>query len=296
MRLATVHDLELPSKRRVRVREYAGSGAPVVLLHGLLDSSEGWHSVASRSERHCFAVDLPGFGGSTCPPYDRIGRYARDVGQALDALGLDRYVLVGHSFGGAVATALVEQRPHEVAGLLLIAPVGYGRIGLAELASQPGIRQAIQAGLPLALTNPVAMSAIYSLWVANGRRPDRALVDRCRREAFRVVGGARQALRTIVRCGIDKRAFFRRRVRYDGPVVALWGDRDRLVPVRHSYRVYTTFPQADVHVWNGMGHHPQHERSGPFCALLERVCRVAEAEPVAPVLPLSEPAAGDAAA
>ena len=290
MRLANVRDLELPSKRRIRVREYPGSGTPVVLLHGLLDSSEGWHSVAGRSERPCFAIDLPGFGGSTCPPYDRIGRYARDVGQALDVLELDRYVLVGHSFGGAVATALCEQRPDEVAGLLLIAPVGYGRIGLAELASQPGIRHAINGWLPLALTNPVAMTAIYSLWVANGRRPDRALVDRCRREAFRVVGGARQALRTIVRCGIDRRAFFRRRVRYHGPVVTLWGDRDRLIPVRHAYRVHTTFPQADVHVWERMGHHPQHERTGPFCALVERVCREAEARPGV----VARPAAGTA--
>ena len=262
----------------MRVREYSGSGTPVVLLHGLLDSSEGWHEVASRSERPCYAIDLPGFGGSTCPPYERIGSYARDVGLVLDRLGLDRYVLVGHSFGGAVASALVEQRPDDVAALVLIAPAGYGRIALAELAATPGIRQLVQAGLPLALTNPVAMTAIYGLWVANGRRPDRALMDRCRKDAFRVIGGARQALRTIVRCGIDKRAFFRRRLDFDGPVVALWGDRYRLVPVRHSDRVLTTFPQADVQVWEGMGHHPQRERIRPFTALLERACRAAEAD------------------
>ena len=259
------------------MREYPGSGTPVVLLHGLLDSSEGWHDVALRSERPCYAIDLPGFGGSTCPPYERIASYARDVARALDKLGLERYVLVGHSFGGAVATALSEQRGEDVAALVLIAPAGYGRIALAELCSQPGVRQLIQAGLPLALTNPVAMSAIYSLWVANGRRPDKALVDRCRKDAFRVVGGARQALRTIVRCGIDKRAFFRRRVEYGGPVVALWGDRDRLVPVRHANRVHTTFPQADVMVWQGMGHHPQRERIRPFCALIERTCTMADA-------------------
>ena len=292
MREPTVSDLEVASHRQIRVRGYAGSGTPVVMLHGLLDSSEGWEAVASRSDRPCYAVDLPGFGGSTCPPYERIASYARDVGRAIERLGLDRYVLVGHSFGGAVATALCEQRPHEVASLVLTAPVGWGRIPLAELGSQPGIREVVRAGLPLALTNPVAMSMIYSLWVANGRRPDKALVDRLRSDAFRVVGGYRQALRTIVRCGIDKRAFFRRRVDYDGPVVALWGDRDRLVPVRHAHRVYVTFPQADVQVWQGMGHHPQRERIRPFCALIERACRDADASPV--VVPL-RPAAGAAA-
>ena len=285
MPLAAVHDVELAPKRLVRVREYEGTGTPVVMLHGLLDSSEGWHEVASRSERHCYAIDLPGFGGSTCPRYERIASYARDVGRALDSLGLDRFVLVGHSFGGAVATALTEQRPDQVGGLVLMAPAGYGRIALAELAARPIVQTAMQAALPLALANPLAMSAIYSFWVANGWRPDETLLGRCRREAFKVVPGARQAVRTIVRCGIDQRAFFRREIDYDGPVFALWGTRDRLVPVRHAQRVLRPFPHADVHMWEGMGHHPQRERIRPFCALVERACRAADGLPARPDWP-----------
>src|SRR4051794_695653 len=122
MRPATVFDIQIPAKRSIRVREYAGSGTAVVFLHGLLDSSEGWHQVASRPQRPCFCVDLPGFGGSTCPPYERIGSYARDVGHAIDELGLDRFVLVGHSFGGAVAPPPAEERPPPGAALLPIAP------------------------------------------------------------------------------------------------------------------------------------------------------------------------------
>jgi pimeloyl-ACP methyl ester carboxylesterase len=246
------------------------------MLHGLLDSSEGWHEMATCSKRHIFAIDLPGFGGSTCPRYERIASYARDVGRALDELGLERYVLVGHSFGGAVATALTEQRPDQVSSLLLVAPAGYGRIGLAEFAARPVVSAAFQAGLPLALVNPLTMSAIYSFWVANGIRPDNSLIGRCRRQAFKVVPGARQAVRTIVRCGIDERAFFRREIAYEGPVTALFGTRDRLVPVRHAQRILRPFPDADVQVWDGLGHHPQRERIRPFTALLDRVCRLGE--------------------
>ena len=276
MRTPRVHDVELGSNRRIRVRHYDGAGTPVVLLHGLLDSSEGWHGLASPAGRAFYAVDLPGFGGSTCPRYERIASYARDVGRAVDALGLDRFVLVGHSFGGAVATALTEQRPHQVASLVLAAPAGYGRIALAELATRRLFQHAVQAALPLALANPFTMSAIYSFWVANGLRPDETLLGRCRKDAFRVVPGARQAVRTIVRCGIDQRAFFRREIDFDGPVTALWGTRDRLVPVRHAQRVLRPFPHADVQVWEGMGHHPQHERIRPFGALVERACLAAE--------------------
>src|ERR671911_958149 len=149
MRVAAVHDVELAPKRRIRAREYDGDGTPVVYLHGLLDSSDGWHEVASRSTRPAFALDLPGFGGSTCPRYERIASYARDVGRALDGLGLDRFTLVGHSFGGAVATALTEQRPDQVASLALLAPAGFGRIAIAELAANRLVTHAFQATLPL---------------------------------------------------------------------------------------------------------------------------------------------------
>ena len=276
MRLTAVHDVELGPKCRIRAREYGGDGTPVVYLHGLLDSSDGWHEVATRSDRPSFAIDLPGFGGSTCPRYERIASYARDVGRALDELGVERFTLVGHSFGGAVATALTEQRPDQIAALALVAPAGFGRIALAELAARPLVSHAFQATLPLALVNPLAMGAIYSFWVANGLRADDDLISRCRRQAFKVVPGARQAVRTIVRCGIDESAFFRREIAYDGTVVGLWGTRDRLVPVRHAQRMLRPFPHADVQIWEGMGHHPQRERPGQFCALIDRVCRAAD--------------------
>lgn len=276
MRLTAVRDVELAPKRRIRAREYCGEGTPVVYLHGLLDSSEGWHETATRSPRPSLALDLPGFGGSTCPRYERIGSYARDVGRALDELGADRFVLVGHSFGGAVATALTEQRPDQVASLVLVAPAGYGRIGLAEFAARPLVNYGFQFGLPLALVNPVAMSAIYAFWVSNGMRADDDLIGRCRKQAFQVVPGARQAVRAIVRCGLDRRAFFRREVDFGGPVTGLWGTRDRLVPVRHAQRMLRTFPHADVQIWEGMGHHPQRERAKQLCALVERACRAAD--------------------
>jgi pimeloyl-ACP methyl ester carboxylesterase len=54
--------------------------------------------------------------------------------------------------------------------------------------------------------------------------------------------------------------FHRRRVRFDGPVFAVWGDRDRLVSPSHRSGVLTAFPKASIDVWAGMGHHPIRER------------------------------------
>jgi pimeloyl-ACP methyl ester carboxylesterase len=72
--------------------------------------------------------------------------------------------------------------------------------------------------------------------------------------------GARTAIAAIAAASGSQRALYRRRVRYDGPVHALWGQHDRLVPVAHADGVRRAFPQAEVAVWQGMGHHPQHER------------------------------------
>ncbi|MGO9790661.1 MAG: hypothetical protein ACLP8S_14550, partial [Solirubrobacteraceae bacterium] len=88
--------------------------------------------------------------------------------------------------------------------------------------------------------------------------------------AFSVAPGALSANRTIAAAGHAQTAYFRRRVAYDGPVRALWGERDRLVPVAHIGGLRRALPQADVTVWSAMGHHPQRERPVELSAYVER--------------------------
>jgi len=95
MRSPSVSSVRLPGDRRLTVRGWEGTGDPLVLLHGLLDCSEGWSSLVKRTERPCFAIDLPGFGGSDLPEESRIDSYARDVGCALERLAIRGCTLVG---------------------------------------------------------------------------------------------------------------------------------------------------------------------------------------------------------
>jgi pyruvate dehydrogenase E2 component (dihydrolipoamide acetyltransferase) len=111
------------------------SGAPVVLVHGFGGDKNSWLFVQQPlSEEHAVhAVDLPGHGAS-----------GRDVGDGslagladvlvgfLDALGISRVHLVGHSLGGAVVAAAARSVPEKVASLTLLAPVGYGPDADAE--------------------------------------------------------------------------------------------------------------------------------------------------------------------
>jgi pimeloyl-ACP methyl ester carboxylesterase len=179
------------------------------------------------------AFDLPGFGGSDAPARGSIAGYAQDVAEGLAVLGIERYTLVGHSLGGAVATALAERDPASVAALVLPAPAGFGRIHLAEAVSIPGVRNLIQLSVPMALSSRLAVTAGYMTMVTNGAAPDRGLVERVTTRGRELVAGAREGTRAVVGAGRAEDAFHRRRIDYHGPIFAIWGDRDRLVPLSH---------------------------------------------------------------
>ena len=270
--MANVIAVELPGGRHLSLEHWPGDGAPLVLLHGLLDCAVGWKHLARMIDRPCYAFDLPGFGDSDCPTRNRISAYAEDVQAALAALDVHDFTLVGHSLGGAVATALAERLPDDVAALVLIAPAGFGRIHLAEAIQLPGVRTLVRHGLPLALMNPVSALGVYMAVVGNGHLPDPELVARLRKNAHRWAPGAECANEAIMAAGRSSGAFYRRELEYHGPVLALWGDRDRLVPLAHRDGVLTALPQAQVSVWKGMGHHPQRERPRELAEFIEAAC------------------------
>jgi pyruvate dehydrogenase E2 component (dihydrolipoamide acetyltransferase) len=245
----------------------------VVVLHGLLDSSEGWDALSSALDCGVVAFDLPGFGRSDSAANDTITSYAEDIANGLEMLGVERCVLVGHSLGGAVATAVAELMPASVAALVLLAPVGFGRIRLAEACSLPVIRNLVQATLPWALCSRGAVTAAYLTMVTNGRLPKSEVVDRVTRNGRRLVPSTRAAVRAIADAGRGEQAFTRRRVGYRGPVVAVWGARDRLVPSSHRHAVLAALPQARIQIWPGIGHHPIGERLDALAGLIADAAR-----------------------
>jgi pimeloyl-ACP methyl ester carboxylesterase len=102
-------------------------GTPIVFVHGLSSWMGFWeHQVGELSrDRRVMALDLPGFGASGRPdaPYSPPW-YADVVLGWLDGLGVDRFVLVGHSMGGQVAITVALRSPDRVERLVLSAPAG----------------------------------------------------------------------------------------------------------------------------------------------------------------------------
>ena len=106
-----------------------GDGSlPVVFVHSLAGNTQQWSAQLNhiRTTRRAVALDLRGHGQSL-PPEN--GDYAiesmvQDIQMVIDQLGIERFILVGHSMGGSVAGAYAGVYPERVAGLLLVDPSG----------------------------------------------------------------------------------------------------------------------------------------------------------------------------
>ncbi|MFB4302310.1 alpha/beta fold hydrolase [Actinomadura sp. NTSP31] len=107
---------------RTRYRAWGASGTAVVLVHGAFESADTWSRVAPLlAARHrVYALDLTGWGYSERRgPFDTAHQAAQLLG-FLDAMGLDRAALVGHSSGAGVIAAAALKAPGRAAGLVFL--------------------------------------------------------------------------------------------------------------------------------------------------------------------------------
>src|SRR5882724_554784 len=122
----------------------AGTGPPVVLIHGMINSSRHWEEVALRlAHTHTvIAPDLIGHGDSATPRGDySLGAHAASIRDLLAAMGIGRATIVGHSLGGGVAMQFFYQFPQRTERLALISSGGLGHevSPLLRTAAIPGI-------------------------------------------------------------------------------------------------------------------------------------------------------------
>jgi glutathione S-transferase len=107
------------------------SALAVVFVHGLAGNAGHWEAQLRHlsTSRRAVAIELRGHGGSAAPAKGdyALEALAEDVAAGVDALGLGRFVLVGHSIGGGVALAYAAAHPERVAGLFLVDPMSDAR-------------------------------------------------------------------------------------------------------------------------------------------------------------------------
>jgi pimeloyl-ACP methyl ester carboxylesterase len=250
----------------------AGAGDPVILLHGLGHASGTWAEVLPPLARHfrVFAVDMLGCGRSDKPRIDyhlwALATYTRHF---MDAVGIERAHLVGHSHGGGIAMHTAWQYPERVQRLALVSTGGLGREinPLLRLMSLPG--------------SSLALAGIASpAWVQMMRRYrfDRmaAPLAREKLEMWGRLGQAesRRALLRMLRSVCNLRgqrvSALERLPEMRQPVLLLWGERDRTLPAAHARRAALLIQNCQLEVIPGCKHYPSLEQPETVATLLKQ--------------------------
>lgn len=259
--------------RRIFVTE-AGSGDPVVLLHGggagATGASNYSRNIDALAERFRVIVpDMPGYGASTkgIDQRDPFGDLGRAVGGLLDALGIARAHLVGNSYGGAAALRCALDRPEVVDRLVLMGPGGVGTTrglptkGLGELLayytgdgpSRDKLERFIREYL--VADGAAVPDELIDLRYAASIDPEVVADPPLRRPT-----GA-GALRTLLRMDFTRD---RRLRELAAPTLVIWGADDRVNRPEGGITLQRTIPRCDLLLVAGTGHWVQWERAALF--------------------------------
>jgi pimeloyl-ACP methyl ester carboxylesterase len=261
--------------RRVIYR-VAGSGPPVVLIHGMLNSSSHWRSVAlSLADRYMvIAPDLIGHGDSAAPRGDySLGAHAASIRDLLAAIGVERATIVGHSLGGGVAMQFFYQFPQRVERLVLISSGGLGR------EVKPTLRTAALPGVSALLSLTIRPRLLGALAGAGKRLRDRDVYAGVYLQAIARAlrplenADARQAFLHTLRAVIDVHgqrvsATDRLYLLESLPTMIVWGERDNTIPLSHGLSAHEAIPHSRFCTLAGAAHFPHLEDPDGLSQLL----------------------------
>lgn len=260
---------------------------PVVLIHGasvnLLDMKLALGEDLAKTRR-VIMVDRPGRGYSTRPEDGwKLDRQARLIRNAVKASGVERPIVVGQSFGGAVALSYALQFQDELAGLVLLAPVShewpggvawYNRVSgwpiagvlfrrlvipvYAPIAARPGVEKSFAPDA--APEGYYEKAGITLLFRAKDFRANAEDIRRLKPQIVAMSGGY-GALKV--------------------PTAVLAGDQDRTVsPKIHAAALAREIEGVDYTILEGTGHALHHAQKGRIMEAINRVSERAAATPM----------------
>ncbi len=245
-------------------------GIPVIFIHGLSGCWQNWLEQLPyfAAGRRTIAVDLPGFGQSEMPAQDiSMTNYATAIDGLMNELGIDAAQIVGNSMGGFIGAELAIQHPARVERLVLVAAAGlsiesirterttglrhraenivfFGLGHVASRSQQVALRARLRAALllivaahPSKLPGPLAAQQV----LGSGKP------------------GFSDALEAMCRYPLRDRL-----EKISCPTLIIWGDKDRLVPLKDAAIFEKLIPDSRKIVYKDTGHVSMMERPARF--------------------------------
>ena len=245
-----------------------------MLLHGVGTSAAEWRWVLPALARNhlVYAVDLPGYDGSSEPSDYSPAFTARFIGAFLDAVGVERAVVVGNSFGGLVALHLALSDPGRVYALVLADSAGLGQavnLGIVGL-TLPGSGQLVAAwestppgAFQRAFRRALLMFArpwqIPPMWLAGQYK-----VAQVRNFTQTTL----QSLRTAVGVMGQREVLLDRLPSLQMPTLVVWGIEDRVIPCWQANAAIARLEKGTLKLISDCGHLPHVEQPERFVSIL----------------------------
>jgi len=247
LRFATI---QLATGPRLRYATQGDAdGIPVVFLHGWPDS---WFSFSRvlpllPPRLRAFVPDQRGYGDSDRPASGyAIDDFATDVVAFLDAVGVERAAIVGHSFGSFVARRVAIASPARVSRLVLI--------GTGVSAGTPPVREA-QASLR-ELADPVTVDFARAFQAGTAHAPlPASFFERIVEESMKLPSRLWRELLDALLAYADADDL----ARITPPTLLLWGEHDALFPRQDQDRLAASIRGAELRIYRGIGHCPNWE-------------------------------------
>jgi pimeloyl-ACP methyl ester carboxylesterase len=249
-----------------------GSGSPLIFIHGLSGCWQNWLEnipYFARSHR-VIAMDLPGFGQSEMPAKDiSISGYADTIDALMTELDIETAQIVGNSMGGFIGAELAIQHPARVERLVLVAAAGLS-IEYIRTQRNKGLRHQAEniaffylgwlaSRSHIVATRRRLRSALLLLVAAHPAKLPPALT--IEQVAGSGKPGFSDALDAMCRYPLRDRL-----EKVSCPTFIVWGDKDRLVPVKDAFVFEKLIPDARVVVYKDTGHVTMMERPARFNA------------------------------
>jgi len=246
-----------------------GAGEPVVMIHGIADSTYSWHQNAQALVDAGFRVilvDQPGFGRSAIPATGwtySVENQAEAVLRVVNRLGIDRFQLVGHSLGGGESLYLAWRHGDRITRVAVVSPVSqrtscpFG-IGTDIVAFAAGTRW---------FTSRALRSAYYRSEKVTDVIVDEyaRLLDRPGRMGSGVLGGV---CRSYFSSEYDRMVEGYRDLKPE--LLILWGEQDTWHPVAFGTRLQSLVPGSRLELIPEAGHAVHQERADAVNTLVVR--------------------------
>ena len=214
----------------------AGSGPPLVLVHGLASSTRWWgRNIAGLAEHfRVYAVDLSDFGNRRFRPRFVLSQAAHYLVRWLEALQIERASFIGHSMGGRIAAELAAEHPTRVDRLVLVdaasMPFGHG-----YLKQSWGMARAFRR-IPFSLLHVLLFDTLYT-------------------GIFSVMRIGRELLKSNLEHKVPH---------IQAPTLIIWGEHDTIVPLALGQALHRQLTGSQFNLIHGVGHVPMWEKPKEF--------------------------------